>query len=120
MALTVSDISDIASAVWGQIYSDHDDPSTFGSLMGVLFPEDYPEHGYSVMNSVTSAMIEGVRIEITPKSAPTYIVWKGTTDILGDAKDQFDNGIKLPSGSYFINRFKAGLNFDNPDTETIL
>ena len=77
------------------------------------------DFNYTVTDSGTGLPIEGVTIYITTDVAGLAIVWNGTTDGLGVARD--DNG-ELPllyPGTYYVWRMKYGYNFTDPDTEVI-
>lgn len=77
------------------------------------------EFTYTVTNSVTSAPLEGVQVWIATDSAGSYVVWAGTTDASGVARDSNSGLPLLDPGTYYFWRQRAGFTFTNPDTETV-
>lgn len=74
---------------------------------------------YTVINSVTSAPIEGVQVWITVDSAGNNVIWYGVTDSSGIARDNDGNLPRLDAGTVYIFRQKAGFIFSDPDQETV-
>lgn len=77
------------------------------------------EFNYTLTTQGTGVPIEGATVYITTDIAGFNIVWSGTTDGAGVARD--DNG-DLPMlfpGTYYIWRVKYGYTFTDPDTEVI-
>lgn len=54
--ISASDISDIASAVWGEKYTDHSAASTFGSLVSLLATSAYLSDVYSALSNQISGI----------------------------------------------------------------
>lgn len=77
------------------------------------------EFTYTVTNSSNSQPLEGVQVWITVDSAGNNVVWYGTTDSLGVARDENGNKPRLDAGQYFFFRNLAGYVFSDPDTETV-
>ena len=78
------------------------------------------EFTYTVTNSVTGALLEGVEVWITTDSAGNFVVWNGTTDALGVARDAGNNLPCLDSGTYYFFKQLAGFLPDStPDTEVV-
>lgn len=75
---------------------------------------------YTVTNSQNGNPIEGVEIWITTDTAGNNVVWAGSTDSSGVARDDNDNLPYLDPGTYYFFRQKAGFIF-NPiyDTEVV-
>lgn len=74
---------------------------------------------YTVTNSVSAAPLEGVQVWIAVDSAGANVVWYGTTDSLGVARDDSSNLPRLDAGTYYIFRQLAGFTFSDPDTEVV-
>jgi hypothetical protein len=74
---------------------------------------------YTVTNSVTAASLEGVQVWIAVDSAGANIVWNGTTDSLGVARDDNGNLPRLDAGTYYFFRQLAGFVFSDPDSESV-
>lgn len=51
--------------------------------------------------------------------AGLYLVWQGTTDAFGVARDANGRLPRLDPGTYYAFRQKAGVDFTNPDTEIV-
>ena len=83
------------------------------------FPAGSTEYTYTVVNSVTSAPLDGVEVWISTDLAGTNIIWAGDTDALGVARDVLGQKPFLDPGSYFFWRSLAGYSFPNPDTEVV-
>lgn len=78
------------------------------------------EHTYTVTNSVTLAPIPDVKVWATTDINGQYVVWYGTTDAFGVARDQFGNKPCLDAGTYYFWKRKIGLTDDqNPDIEIV-
>lgn len=77
------------------------------------------EYTYTVTNSATSNPLPGVEIWIATDSAGNNVVWYGTTDDLGVARDSNGNLPRLDAAQYFIFRQKASFSFDDPDVENV-
>lgn len=91
-----------------EILGDYDQ-NTLGTL----------PYTYTITNSVTSAPIDGVRVDFATDAAGQYVVWTGFTDAFGVARDQAGNLPRLDPGTYYIYRQKAGFTFADPDTEVV-
>jgi len=63
--------------------------------------------------------IEGVDVRISTDLAGTNIVWCGTTDVFGVARDTYGNLPCLDAGTYYFWLQRAGYTFANPDTEVV-
>lgn len=74
---------------------------------------------YTVTNADGGAPIEGVEVWITTDLAGNNIIWTGSTDALGVARDDIDGLPYLDPGVYFFWSQKSGVVFENPDTETV-
>lgn len=77
------------------------------------------EFTYTVTNSVTSAPLEGVQIWIATDTAGNNVVWAGTTDSSGIARDSAGNKPRLDAGTVYIFRQRAGFVFSDPDVESV-
>lgn len=77
------------------------------------------EFTYTVTNSVTSAAIEGVQVWIAVDTAGLNVVWSGTTDSAGVARDDGGNLPRLDPATYYIFRQRAGFVFSDPDVEVV-
>lgn len=85
-----------------------------------LFTAGSIEWPYTVYNSVTLAPLEGVAVWISTDLAGTNIIWVGTTDALGVARDVFGQKPFLDPAPYFFWRQLTGYSFTNPDSETVV
>lgn len=75
---------------------------------------------YTVTNSVTTFPEAGVAVWITTDIAGANIIWVGTTDALGVAKDSGGSLPYLDIGSYYFWKQKSGfVDAQNPDQETV-
>jgi hypothetical protein len=75
---------------------------------------------YTVTNSVTLQPIPDVSIWISTDIAGSNIIWNGTTDAFGVARDINGNLPYLPTGTFYFWKNKVGLVDDqNPDTEVV-
>ncbi len=74
---------------------------------------------YTVTDADTGLPIEGVDITITTDVAGNDVVWCGTTDIFGVARDAFDELPCLEPGVYQFWRQHGGYTFVNPDAEVV-
>lgn len=77
------------------------------------------EFTYTVTNSVTLAPIHGVDVWISTDLAGNNVIWSGTTDALGVARDLSALLPMLDAGTYYFWRQKVGFTFINPDTEVV-
>lgn len=78
------------------------------------------EFTYTLTNSVTAVPIEGAQIWIAVDVAGSNVIWVGTTDSLGIARDDSGGLPRLDPGTYFFFRQKAGFTFSpEPDTEVV-
>lgn len=65
----------------------------------------------------TGDPIEGVEVWITTDEAGTNVIWSGTTDASGVAREAGNSKPFLDAGTYYFWRKKSHYNFTNPDTE---
>lgn len=79
------------------------------------------EYTYTVTNSVTLLPIEGVEIWIATDANMINVVWNGSTDAFGVARDDLGQKPYLDPGIYFIRKQRAGFfDDDTPvDSENI-
>lgn len=63
--------------------------------------------------------IPGVAVWFCTDIAGTIVVWSGTTDVFGVARDGFGNLPLLNPGTYYVWRQMPGYTFTNPDTEIV-
>ena len=77
------------------------------------------EFTYTVTSTAGNIPLSGVTVDIYADALMTNIVWTGITDVLGVARDFYDNLPRLMPGSYFFFRAKSGYTFDNPDEEEV-
>jgi hypothetical protein len=126
--VTASDISDIVSGIWGGDYSTlGTGPSSFGSLLlsmdsqlesVVTFPAGAITHNYNVQEADTTP-IAGATIWVSTDLAGLNIIWTGTTDAFGDARNILNDEPLLDAGTYYFWRHHANYTFANPDTEVV-
>jgi len=74
---------------------------------------------YTLTNSVTLLPIAGATIWFTTDVAGLNVVWAGTTDAFGVARDTDGNLPFLDPGTYSVWRQAEGYTFTDPDTEVV-
>lgn len=78
------------------------------------------EFTYTVTDTGTGLPVEGVDVRFSTDVGGANIVWAGTTDAFGVARDEFSNLPCLDAGSYFVWKQRAGYTPDAwPDTEVV-
>lgn len=77
------------------------------------------EFPYVVYFDGTTDPIEGVKVEIHRNAAGTDVYWVGWSNALGEARDTYGNYPRLDPGTWYVWRRKAGITFNNPDTEVV-
>lgn len=85
--------------------------TALGSAAGVEFT-------YTVTDSATTNPIADVSVWFSTNSGITNVVWYGSTDAFGVARDANGNKPRLDSGTYYILCRKTGFSF-TVDTETV-
>ncbi len=96
--------------------SDH----VTGSVGYPTYPAGAVNWPYVVTNSVTLLPIEGVEVWVTTDANGLNVIWIGTTDALGVARDNYDNMPLLDPGTYYFWKQRSGLiDDDNPDIEVV-
>ncbi len=85
--------------------------TALGSAAGVEFT-------YTVTDSATTNPIADVSVWFSTNSGITNVVWYGSTDAFGVARDANGNKPRLDAGTYFILCRKTGFSF-TVDTETV-
>lgn len=124
MALTGVALTDIEDAVWDTPIVDHLDAGSTGEALNaigvVAFPAGAISYTYTVTNSVTTLPVEGVDIWVSTDLAGTNIIWRGTTDAFGVARDVNNNLPALDAGTYYFWKQKSGFVTTNPDPEVVV
>jgi len=114
----------IADAVWGAVLADHLDVGSTGEALNaigvVAFPAGAISYTYTVTNSVTTLPVEGVDVWVSTDLAGTNIIWRGTTDAFGVARDVNNNLPALDAGTYYFWKQKSGFVTTNPDPEVVV
>jgi len=77
------------------------------------------EFEYTMTNAVTLLPIAGVRVWFSTDIAGINVVWQGTTDSFGIARDEFGELPRLDPGTWYVWRHKVGFTFVDPDTEVV-
>jgi hypothetical protein len=77
------------------------------------------EFTYTVTSTAGNVPIPDVKISVYADALSTNIVWTGTTDVFGVARDIYGNKPRLQPGTYYFIRDKNGFIFENPDTEVV-
>lgn len=90
----------------------------------VPFPAGAIEFTYTFYDSVSGLPIEGADVFVSTDNPvggnPANIVWRGTTDIFGVARDVLSHKPHLDPGTYYFWVEKAGKSTDSwPDTEIV-
>lgn len=88
-------------------------------LVSTVFPSGAVSFTYTVFDSVTGLALDGVEVWFSTDVAGSNIVWKGTTDAFGIARDVNENLPNLDAGTYYAWRQRSGYTFNNPDTEAV-
>jgi hypothetical protein len=88
-------------------------------LVSTVFPTGGIDFTYTVFDSVTGLTLDGVEVWFSTDVAGSNIVWKGTTDAFGIARDVNENLPALDAGTYYVWRQRSGYTFANPDTEIV-
>lgn len=84
------------------------------------FPAGAISFTYTVTNSVSGLPESGVTVWVSTNLAGTNVIWSGTTDAFGVARDVNGNLPMLNAGTYYFWKFKVGFVDDqNPDTEVV-
>lgn len=74
---------------------------------------------YTVTRSDNSNPIEGVSVWITTDLGGSNVIWRGTTDTSGVARDDDSILPYLDAGTYYFWSQLANYTFSNPDTEVV-
>lgn len=74
---------------------------------------------YTVTNSVDGLPIQGVTVWISTDIGGANVIWVGTTDVFGVARDNNNRLPRMNAGTYYFWRLKPGFTFVDPDTEVI-
>ena len=77
------------------------------------------EFTYTVTSTAGNVPIPDVKVTIYADVLALNIVWAGTTDVFGVARDIYGNKPRLQPGTYYLIRDKNGFIFTNPDTEVV-
>ena len=85
-----------------------------------VFPAGAIEYTYTVTNTVSLLPEPGVTVWVSTDLAGAHIIWNGTTDAFGVARDINGNLPMLNAGTYYFWKFKVGfIDDDLPDTEVV-
>jgi hypothetical protein len=84
------------------------------------FPAGSVEFTYTVVSSVTGLPLSGVSVWISTDIAGTNVVWSGTTDLFGIARDVLLAKPFLDPGPFYFWRSLSGYGFQNPDLEVVI
>jgi hypothetical protein len=74
---------------------------------------------YIATDSSTGLPLQGTDVEISTDLAGANIIWRGTTDAFGVARNTSNNLPRLDTGTYYFWRKKSGYTFSDPDTEIV-
>lgn len=77
------------------------------------------EFTYTVTDDVSLLPIDGVAIWISTDISGNNVVWSGSTDAFGVARDADSNLPRLDAGTYYFWRQHANYTFTDPDTEVV-
>lgn len=77
------------------------------------------EFTYTVTSTAGNVPLPGVEVRIFADALATQIVWAGTTDAVGVARDFYGYKPRLEPGTYYFFRDKSGYSFSDPDVETV-
>jgi hypothetical protein len=92
-----------------------------GSISAVInFPAGAEPLTYTVTDTVSSDPVSGVDVWISTDLPGTIIIWRGTTDAFGVARNVNDQLPMLDPGTYYVWKQIAGyVDDDNPDTVVV-
>lgn len=76
------------------------------------------EFTYTVLDNVANP-VQGAEVWISSDVAGNNIVWIGTTDAFGVARDLANRLPRLDAGTWYFWTHKVGYSFSNPDTEVV-
>lgn len=85
----------------------------------VIFPSGAIEFTYTLTDVVTSFPIADADVWISTDLAGANIIWRGTTDAFGVARDVFNNKPWLDPGTYYFFRQHRFYSFVDPDAEVV-
>lgn len=87
----------------------------------IAFPAGAISFTYVVINQLTSNPEPNVVVWISTDNndPPTNVIWKGTSDSLGVARDVLGNLPRLDPNTYYFWATKSRMTFAWPDTETV-
>jgi hypothetical protein len=77
------------------------------------------EFTYTVTDAVTTDPIFGVRVWFSTDVNGLHVVWQGSTDTFGVARDEFGELPRLDAGTYYVFRHSVGYVFADPDVELV-
>lgn len=114
----------IADAVWDETLAGHTTAGSTGAALDAAgnatnFPAGAIEYTYTVTSTATLDPIDGVDVWFSTDNPATNIVWRGTTDTFGVARDVLGNKPMLDAGTYYVWCQLATYIFDNPETEIV-
>lgn len=88
--------------------------------VGTVFPAGAIEYTYTVSDVGTGLPIAGVEVWFTTDAGGNNVVWSGTTDAFGVARDVNGGKPRLDTGTYYVWKQRAGYVDDqNPDLENV-
>lgn len=75
---------------------------------------------YTVTDSISGLPVAAVTITVSTDLAGTNVIWSGTTDAFGVARDINNDVPCLQAGTYYFWKFKVGyIDDQNPDAEVV-
>jgi hypothetical protein len=77
------------------------------------------EFTYTLIDGITSQPIANVVVRISTDNAGVNVVWVGSSDAFGVARDAYGQKPRLAAGAYYFWRELAGYIFADPDVETV-
>lgn len=77
------------------------------------------EFTYTVTSTAGNVPVQDVDVLISSDLLGINMVWTGTTDSFGVARDTYGYKPRLQPGTYYFWRSKSGFTFPNPDTEVV-
>lgn len=104
----------------GAVVLDVDDVTGVTEAWQVVsFPAGAIEFTYTLTSSATGLPLPNADVWITTDIAGANIVWRGTTDAFGVARDVANHLPWLDAGTYYFWRQLIGFTFVDPDTEIV-
>lgn len=88
-------------------------------ITSIIFPAGAVNFTYTITDSATGLPLDSVEVWVSTDINGTNVIWKGTTDAFGVARDVNENIPALDVGVHYFWRQRPGYTFSDPDTESV-